>query len=201
MQVGGLDKRLAVAPAARRPPRHSRARHSQRRAELHAADADAGRLKALERACRVFEFNGEMTAIETDADVLAEASRAASTLMPSRAASQAAPRWNSQRSKNSIVSLVFSSRQSGSGSMSRCSNWPLVSVNADERLGDPRDVGGDRRPILSRRARPSTACTRAARWRRRRRRHPARAAAGSRSDPGCTARAPRRASPGRRRSS
>ena len=39
---------------------------------MHAADAYAGRFKALERDIGFFEFNGEMTAIETDADMLAD---------------------------------------------------------------------------------------------------------------------------------
>ena len=126
MQVGGLDKR----PQPRGDIRGRRgirgSRHSQGRAELHAADAYAGRFesdRARHRGLRIPRRNDSNRNRRGCARGRRRAPRSA--LMPSRAASQSAPCWNSQRSKNSIVSVVFSSRQSGSGSMSRCSNWPL----------------------------------------------------------------------------
>ena len=127
MQVGGLDERpqsrgdFADATASAARATLSAELSCTRPMRMPAA------LKTIERDVGVLEFHREMAAIETDADVLADgiARRGGADAKPGRRARRRRA-WNSHRSKNSIVSVVFSSRQSGSGSMSRCSNWPLA---------------------------------------------------------------------------
>ena len=93
----------------------------ERGAELHAADLDAGGADAARAPSRgVLELDREMAAVEADADVLEqERPRAADSDTFSARASSGAPIGSRRRSKNSSVSSVFSSEQSGSGSISR----------------------------------------------------------------------------------
>ena len=82
-------------------------------------------MEPLERIGGVLVLDSEMAAVEADLDVLEQ--RAPGLVRGEaerRDASAGPPTGSSHRSKNSIVSVLVSSRQSGSGSMSRWMNAP-----------------------------------------------------------------------------
>ena len=104
--------------------------------------------KAIERDIRVFEFNGEMTAIETDADVLADGvtRRGHADAQPGR---QPVGAVLEQPSLEELDRLGGVFEQAvGFRFDVQMQQLAALTANAHERFGDPRDVRGDRRPIL-----------------------------------------------------
>ncbi len=148
MQVGGLDKRPQARGDIGGRCRIRWSRHFQGGAELHAADAYAGRFEASERHVRVFEFNGEMTAIETDADVLADGvtRRGHADAKPGRQPFRAVleqPAFEELDRLGGVFEQAVRFRFDV-----QMQHLAALTADAHERFGDPRDVRGDRCPIL-----------------------------------------------------
>ena len=96
----------------------------ERRAQLHAPDADPGALQLAQCRGGILVLDSEVAAVETELHVLLQLALGFDRYrQPSAVASIRAPASNSQSRKNVTVSAVFSRTQSGSGSMSR---WMTV---------------------------------------------------------------------------
>ena len=126
MQVGRVGERAQPVHDRRRRVLVGRDRDVERGAELHAADLDARVANPFQRRARRPRTRPRSGSSRSRRGCARAGSRdAADSETCSARASCGAPLGSRRRSKNSRVSAVFSSEQSGSGSISRWRSVPV----------------------------------------------------------------------------